>query len=338
MTPEARFKLAKVFDVARRLPDAGRAVYLDNECGGDSELRRQIDGLLAHDQAPDNLLDRPAWEGMPTQTNVSEGALLGPYRLESHLGAGGMGEVFRATDTRLERSVAVKVCASIFSDRFEREARAIAVLNHPHICTLFDVGPNYLVMELIEGETLAARLRQGALSPEEVLRFGAQIADALAEAHRLGVIHRDLKPSNIMLTRNGVKVLDFGIAKTTLAPGLTETNAVIGTPAYMAPEQLQGKPVDARSDLFSLGPGPIRDGHRQASLPRIVLGKHAQRIRRSSDCGAGQSGPGHILDLEVARKGSSSAPADGYGGSRLSSQEGTGRSASAAGRSPQCWS
>ena len=127
------------------------------------------------------------------------------------------------------------------------------MLNHPHICTLFDVGPNYLVMELIEDETLAARLRRSALSPEEVLRYGAQIADALAEAHRLGMIHRDLKPSNIVLTRNGIKVLDFGIAKTTSVPGLTETNAVVGTPAYMAPEQLQGVPVDARSDLFSLG-------------------------------------------------------------------------------------
>ena len=253
MTPETRLKLAELFDVARGLPASGRAVYLDRQCAGDSELRRQLDQMLKHDQTGDQLLDRPAWEGMPTETQVSEGTLLGPYSLESHLGAGGMGEVFRATDTRLGRSVAVKVCASIFSDRFEREARAIAVLNHPHICTLFDVGPNYLVMELIEGETLAARLRRGALSPEEVLRYGAQISDALAEAHRLGVIHRDLKPSNIMLTRNGVKVLDFGIAKTTTTPGLTETNAVIGTPAYMAPEQLQGKPVDARSDLFSLG-------------------------------------------------------------------------------------
>ena len=253
MTPEMRLKLAKVFDAARGLPAAGRAVYLDRECAGEPELRHQIDGLLSRDQAPDELLDRPAWEAMPTETNVSEGTLLGPYRLESLLGAGGMGEVFRATDTRLQRSVAVKVCGSLFSDRFEREARAIAVLNHPHICTLFDVGPNYLVMELIEGETLAARLRRGALSPEEILRYGAQISDALAEAHRLGVIHRDLKPSNIMLTRNGIKVLDFGIAKTTAVPGLTETNAVIGTPAYMAPEQLQGAPVDARSDLFSLG-------------------------------------------------------------------------------------
>src|SRR6266404_3405444 len=124
-----------------------------------------------------------------------------------------MGEVYKARDTRLNRTVAVKVSAEQFSERFEREAHAIAALNHPHICTLYDVGPNYLVMELVEGETLAARLRKGPLPRELALRYSAQIADALAAAHSLGIVHRDLKPANVMVTKSNVKVLDFGLAK-----------------------------------------------------------------------------------------------------------------------------
>src|SRR5260370_24202370 len=124
-----------------------------------------------------------------------------------------MGEVFRAKDTRLGRTVAIKISNEKFSDRFESESRAIAALNHPNICTLHDVGPNYLVMELIEGETLAARLKRGRLSVEQSVRFGAQIAEVLAAAHAKGIIHRDLKPANVMLTKSGVKVLDFGFAK-----------------------------------------------------------------------------------------------------------------------------
>jgi eukaryotic-like serine/threonine-protein kinase len=164
-----------------------------------------------------------------------------------------MGVVYRAHDSRLGRDVAIKIAGARFSARFEREARAIAALNHPHISTLYDVGPYYLVMELLEGETLASRLCRGALPLDEILRYGNQISDALAEAHRLGVVHRDLKPSNIMLTRNGVKILDFGVARIATDPGLTEANAVVGTPTWMAPEQMLGKPADARSDLFSLG-------------------------------------------------------------------------------------
>ena len=164
-----------------------------------------------------------------------------------------MGEVYRATDTRLGRAVALKVSHAKYSDRFEREARAIAVLNHPHICTLYDVGPNYLVMELLEGETLAARLKRGKLSVDDTRRYGAQIANALAAAHAKGIIHRDLKPGNIMLTESGVKVLDFGLAKSAEDETLTASHAVMGTPAYMAPEQNEGKPADARSDIYSLG-------------------------------------------------------------------------------------
>ncbi len=164
-----------------------------------------------------------------------------------------MGQVFRATDTRLGRPVAIKISNEEFIGRFQQEARAIAALNHPNICTLYDVGPDYLVMELVDGETLAARLKRGKLSFEQTIRFGAQIAEALAAAHAKGIVHRDLKPGNVMLTRAGVKVLDFGLARSGVEPGLTAHGAVMGTPAYMAPEQLEGKKADARTDIYGLG-------------------------------------------------------------------------------------
>jgi Tol biopolymer transport system component/predicted Ser/Thr protein kinase len=178
---------------------------------------------------------------------------LGPYRIEGLLGAGGMGKVFQAVDTRLGRKVAIKISTEQFSVRFEREARAISALNHPHICTLYDVGPNYLVMELVEGETLVAKLKKGKLSIDDTLRYGGQIAAALAEAHSKGITHRDLKPANVMVAKNGVKVLDFGLAKSAGDETMTASNAVMGTPAYMAPEQLEGKECDARTDIYALG-------------------------------------------------------------------------------------
>ncbi len=170
-----------------------------------------------------------------------------------------MGQVFSATDTRLARLVAIKISDERFSDRFEREARAIAALNHPHICTLYDVGPNYLVMELVEGEVLAERLKRGKLSVEQTIQYGTQVCDALAAAHAKGIVHRDLKPANIMLTKSGVKVLDFGLGKTAQDLNVTATRDVIGTPAYMAPEQFEGRPVDAR--CLRAGAGAGRDGH-----------------------------------------------------------------------------
>jgi serine/threonine protein kinase len=189
----------------------------------------------------------------PPQALLGVGAELGPYRIEALLGSGGMGQVFRARDTRLDRKVAVKVSRAPFHARFEREARAIAKLNHQHICTLYDVGSNYLVMELVDGETLAERLKKGPLPLALVLKYGTQIADALAAAHARGIIHRDLKPQNIMLVKHGVKVLDFGLAKVTDGEPLTETQAVMGTPAYMAPEQHEGKAVDGRADIYAFG-------------------------------------------------------------------------------------
>src|SRR5262245_32336775 len=195
------------------------------------------------------------------------GTNLGPYEILSLIAAGGMGEVYRARDTRLDRIVALKVSRSEFGERFEREARAVAALNHPQVCALYDVGPNYLVMEFVQGETLAESLHKGPLPTDVVLRYATQIAQALAAAHSQGIIHRDLKPGNIVLRPDGtVKVLDFGLARFSKpvcadssdpaeAPTQTQTQpgTVLGTPAYMSPEQARGAGVGAASDLWSLG-------------------------------------------------------------------------------------
>ena len=203
---------------------------------------------------------------------LSTGDKLGPYEIVSPIGEGGMGEVYKARDTRLERSVAIKVLPEHIAKRedlrarFEREARAVASLNHPNICVLHDIGSQdghgYMVMELMEGETLASRIAKGAFPLADALKFGMQIADALDRAHRAGVTHRDVKPANIMLTRDGVKVLDFGLAKSattlgqteaTLVAGLTTEGTILGTPQYMAPEQFEGKEADARADIWAFG-------------------------------------------------------------------------------------
>jgi hypothetical protein len=180
-----------------------------------------------------------------------------------------MGTVYRASDTRLNRPVAIKVAREQFGERFGRGARALAQQNHPHICTLYDVGPSYLVMELVDGETLAASLEKGALPLDRVLRYGAQIADALAAAHAKGIVHRDLKPGNVMLSRAGVKVLDFGLAKTATDDSLTQSHAVMGTLAYMAPEQRHGQPADVRTDIYALG----------LVLREMATGKHADHMQ-----------------------------------------------------------
>jgi serine/threonine-protein kinase len=223
----------------------------------DPDVRREVESLLAQ-QTTGLALSRPVWAQAVTLLSVPEnqvvvGTDLGPYRIESMLGAGGMGRVYRAVDTRLRRSVAIKVVRAEFGERFEREAHAIAQLNHPHICAVYDVGFLYLVMELLDGETLAARLKNGPLPVSETLRYGAQVADALAAAHAKGITHRDLKPANIMLTRGGVKVLDFGLAKAQTDETVTQSDQRLGTPAYMAPEQRDGKQTDARTDIYALG-------------------------------------------------------------------------------------
>jgi serine/threonine protein kinase len=248
-------QVSQLYQAALERAEHERRGFLLAACGNDEELRREVESLLAQENSQTHILDRPAIGLMndSIDSRVSPGTQLGPYRIEAPLGAGGMGEVFRAVDTRLDRSVAVKVCTKQFGGRFEREARAISTLNHPHVCTLYDVGPNYLVMELVDGETLSDRLKKRPLPMDLVLRYGAQIADALAAAHAKHVVHRDLKPGNIMITKAGVKVLDFGLAKTQDADTLTRSNMVMGTPAYMAPEQREGRKSDARTDIYALG-------------------------------------------------------------------------------------
>ena len=242
MTPSRWKQVEEIHQAARMLGPAERREFLK---ATDVELRHEVEVLLAGENAP----------GDATQIMAGVGAQLGPYKIEASIGKGGMGEVFRAVDTRLGRKVAIKTSTMKFDARFEREARAISSLNHPHICTLHDVGPGYIVMELVEGETLSSRFKNGKLSMREVLTYGSQIASALAEAHSKAITHRDLKPGNVMLCKNGVKVLDFGLAKLHAHPddGLTQANAVMGTPAYMAPEQRAGKPCDARTDIYALG-------------------------------------------------------------------------------------
>jgi serine/threonine protein kinase len=183
---------------------------------------------------------------------------LGPYEIVDLIGEGGMGAVFRASDSRLGRDVAIKVSAEKFSESFEREARTIAALNHPNICTVYDVGPNYLVMEFVEGETLAKRIQRGAMPLDEALAIARQIADAIEAAHERRITHRDLKPGNVIVTQAGlVKVLDFGLAKITpvdpAAAVITGDGTVAGTPAYMSPEQVKGGPIDRRADIWAFG-------------------------------------------------------------------------------------
>ena len=198
---------------------------------------------------------------------LSKGDRLGPYEILALVGQGGMGEVYRAHDPRLRRDVAIKISSQPFDERFQREARAIAALNHPNICHIYDVGPDYLVMELIEGLTLKQRIKEGAIPLDEALRIAEQIAEALAAAHERFIIHRDLKPDNIKIKADGtVKVLDFGLAKVGATPtasesensptfsmSLTQSGVILGTAAYMSPEQARGKAVDARSDIWAFG-------------------------------------------------------------------------------------
>lgn len=241
---------------------------------------------------------------------LASGLKLGPYEIISPLGKGGMGEVYRANDTRLDRTVAVKVLPSTlsadpaFRQRFEREARTISSLSHPNICALHDVGHqdgiDFLVMEFLEGETLADRLSKGPLSTEQALQYGIQIADALDKAHKKGIVHRDLKPGNIMLTKSGTKLLDFGLAKLNTVPNaspsvsalateekeLTKEGTILGTIQYMAPEQLESKPTDSRTDIFAFGEVLYEmvtgkkafTGSSQASLIAAILDKEPKPI------------------------------------------------------------
>src|SRR5215472_9918979 len=213
MTPERWQQIRELLHGAMQIPVAERSAFLDSKCSDDLTLRKEVESFLsAEGEVSREFLERPIAKGM----SYEPGARLGPYEIVSFIGAGGMGEVYRARDTRLERTVAIKVLPAHLSasaqarERFEREAKAISSLSHPHICPLYDVGHqdgiDFLVMEYLEGESLSQRLKKGPLPPDQALHYAVQITDALDTAHRHGVIHRDLKPGNIMLTKTGAKL------------------------------------------------------------------------------------------------------------------------------------
>jgi serine/threonine protein kinase/Tol biopolymer transport system component len=266
-------RVEQIYHGALEHPPEQRTRFIDEACCDNSSLRREVESLLAYHDRGDALLEGQALRRMiedMTSIGIGPGDLVGPYEIMARVGKGGMSEVYKARDVRLDRVVAIKILPSEFRigpehrSRVEREARAIAALSHPHICTLFDLGEQnsfqYLVMEYLEGETLADRLKRGALPAHEALCVAVQILEGLNHAHRHAIVHRDLKPANIMLTASGIKLLDFGLAKMlerTSRPGgngsVTVAGAIAGTLPYMAPEQVEGKQVDERTDIFAFG-------------------------------------------------------------------------------------
>ncbi len=279
ITPSSWEKVRAIFHRALDRPSDERAAFVHEQAGDDSLLRKEVESLLAAHVEADRFLERSS--SSHETPRLKRGARLGAFEIVGLIGTGGMGEVYRARDTRLDRTVAIKILSpDLVSDprgreRFEREARVISKLAHPHICTLHDVGSAaadgedlpFLVMELLDGETLATRLTRGPLPVQQALKYAAEIAGALAGAHAQGIVHRDLKPSNIMLTKSGAKLLDFGLARLrapssaggpppaegALDESLTRDGLLIGTLPYMAPEQVRGHDADARTDLFAFG-------------------------------------------------------------------------------------
>jgi serine/threonine protein kinase len=272
MTRERWEQITRVYEQVLDQEPLARGAFIAEACGDDAEMRREIETLLAQDEEQ-GLVDRPVWtiasDLIEPAPSLAPGSALGPYQIDRLVGEGGMGQVFRAIDTRLNRTVAVKILPPsdgidpLLRERFGREAQASASLTHPQICTLYDVGSSdghdFIVMEYLEGETLAARLAKGPLALERALQYAIELAGALDYAHRTGIVHRDVKPANVMLTRTGVKLMDFGIAKRTaagtdgLSTSLTGQGAILGTVRYMSPEQVEAKDADHRSDIFSFG-------------------------------------------------------------------------------------
>ncbi len=316
MTPERWQQIEEIYHRALERNAGERAAFLNEACGDDHALRRRIDLLLSHENEAPQFIETPALAMAARLLTAQESGLVpgqtfGPYRILSLLGTGGMGEVYKARDSRLNRTVALKILLQNLSDspdlkeRFRREAQTVANLNHPNICVIHDVGHqdglDYLVMENLEGETLARRLEKGRLPASEVIQFAIEITGALDTVHRLGMVHRDLKPSNFMLTRSGAKLLDFGLAK--LAPNraaplstmneatLSAEGTIAGTLQYMSPEQLQGREVDARSDIFSLGAilyemlagHKAFDGQNPASLMAAILEREPEPTQALQD-------------------------------------------------------
>jgi serine/threonine protein kinase len=267
MNPDRMQRIEALYSETLALPEKERKAFLDQACGNDGELRNEIESLLSYQEQAETYMDRPAFhqvaQSLADGTGVLVDRMLGRYQLLSLVGRGGTAQVYCAVDTRLNRLVAVKVLPAFISgdrervERFEHEARAVAVLNHPHICTLHDIGTegdvHYLVFEYLVGEPLSDRLSRGALPLAEALESASHVAGALAYAHDQGIIHLDLKPSNIMLMRKTVKLFDFGIAELRHPNSPSSPANVAGTLGYMSPEQLENKETDFRTDVFALG-------------------------------------------------------------------------------------
>jgi serine/threonine protein kinase len=264
MRAELWKKVEELYQAALAKAPADRAAFLAQACPDDPQVRGEVQSLL--DQKADSFLESAP---LPAIQALKPGDMLGSFQIVSSLGRGGMGEVYRARDLRLKREVAIKTLPPVFAAdrdrlaRFEREARVAAAINHPNICTVYEVGSHngvdFIAMEFVEGKTLGEIIPARGLPLEKVLDCAVQMASGLARAHAAGVVHRDLKPGNIMLSGDGlVKLLDFGLAgRVELGEGhdttLTVEGQIYGTPSYMSPEQAQGKPVDVRSDVFSFG-------------------------------------------------------------------------------------
>lgn len=262
MNPERWRQIKQLYNSVLEQDTARRYLFLAKACRDDPDLLREVQSLLAQTASTAELAGKiaavaaDAFEG--SENTLKQGETLGPYEIRGLLGTGGMARVYLAVDTRLGRRVAVKVSQERFTKRFKREARATSMLNHPNICTLYDIGSNYLVTEFVEGETLHDMLKRAA-PVDRAREIGRQVLEALRAAHREGIVHRDLKPANIMVRFDGyVKVLDFGLAKWTASGSgghieSTATGQLVGTLAYMSPEQILGERVDPRSDLFAFG-------------------------------------------------------------------------------------
>ncbi len=299
--------IEELYHAALQRQPSERNVFLTAACQGDAEMQAVIESLLGQQSgAP---VDGLTWEHVPSAIEgqaLAPGAQFGPYKVIHAVGSGGMGEVYRAKDIRLDRDVAIKVLPEHLAKdskaraRFEREAKVVAVLNHPNICALYDVGPDYLVMELVEGPTLAERIAHGAIPLEEALAIAHQITDALEAAHEKGIVHRDLKPANIKVSpRGGVKILDFGLATASQVAApvldnpedspthsitLSGPGMILGTAAYMAPEQARGRTVDKRADIWAFGVvlyemltgGRLFEGETTAEILAAVLTKEPE--------------------------------------------------------------
>src|SRR5215831_8935627 len=299
MTPERWQQVKALLDEARKLAPEQRSAFLEQACSDDQSLRQELESLLASaEKAPPGFLQSSA-----VRVTLGKGTRLGEYEVQSLLGFGGMGEVYRARDRKLDREVAIKVLPTFLSSdpdrlrRFEQEARAAAALNHPNILAVYQLGTYeeapYIVSELLKGETLRDQVRRGPLELPKLLDYSVQIADGLAAAHGKGIMHCDLKPENLFVTNEGrIKILDFGLAKlsqpkpecsapTSTLDQQTEPGMVMGTVGYMSPEQARGERLDARTDLFSFGTvlyeaatgRPAFAGDSQATIIAAVLEK-----------------------------------------------------------------